>query len=211
MSFEPKIWRQISPARKLILTLAFAGSIYASAGTTVAPVPFAQMVEKADLIMEGTVVSSRCESRLRGTNEVVFTLVEIEQQDTVKGKAAKTITLQCLGGSVGSNTLEVIGVPKFKKRDRVVLFIQKNGIQFCPIVGLYQGKFNLRTDPATGRDFLEMHNGQPLRNVNEIGVRAESSQFFRSSTIGSPLAAPMSLVTFKEEIRLQMARQKSSQ
>ena len=81
-----------------------------------------------------------------------------------------SITLQFLGGTVGGVTLEIDGVPKFSAGDRVLLFVEGNGVQFCPLVGVFHGKFGVRKDQKTGRDTVVMHDGKPLRDTAEIGT-----------------------------------------
>ena len=48
-----------------------------------------------------------------GTDRVIFTLVEFETAEVLKGNAGVTVTLQFLGGTVEGVTLEVADVPRF--------------------------------------------------------------------------------------------------
>jgi hypothetical protein len=97
------------------------------------------------------VLGARSEWRNAATNRVIFTLVEFETSEIIKGNAGASVTLQFLGGTVGDVTLEVAGVPKFHAGDRVILFVESNGVFFCPVVGVFHGKFDLRKDQKTGR------------------------------------------------------------
>ena len=107
--------------------------------TTVIPPTFEEMTDRADLVFAGKVLSSRSEWRSVGTKRVIFTLVEYETQDVLKGHGIKSVTLQFLGGTVGEVTMEVSGVTKFTVGERVILFVEKNGIQFCSLVGVFTG------------------------------------------------------------------------
>src|SRR5262245_37456965 len=120
--------------------------------TTVIPPTFEEMTERADLVFVGKVIGTQAEWRTVGTKRVIFTMVTFEAAEILKGKADKSVTLQFLGGTVGDATLEVAGVPKFNAAERVILFVEKNGIQFCPLVGVFHGKFGLRKDERNGRD-----------------------------------------------------------
>jgi hypothetical protein len=104
------------------------------------------------------------------TKRVIFTWVEFQTEEVLKGTAGPSVTLQFLGGTVGDVTLAVTGVPRFRAGDRVILFVEKNGTQFCPLVGVFHGKFGLRKDETTNRDLVIMHDGKPLRDVAEIGT-----------------------------------------
>ena len=186
-----RLWSAVGVAG-LVLTAANA--------TTVIPPTFEEMTDRADLVFEGKVVSSRAEWRTVGTDRVIFTLVEFERQGVLKGAAGASVTLQFLGGTVGDATLEIAGVPKFNAGDRVFLFVEGNGVQFCPLVGVFHGKFGVRKDEQTGRDILVMHNGKPLRDVAEIGAGSEFGS--RRPKLSLPAAgAPMSADDFKTKVR----------
>src|ERR1035437_1732876 len=100
----------------------------------------------------------------RGDQSRYFNVVEFGGQEVLKGQAGVSVTLQFLGGTVGDVTLEIAGVPKFNTGDREFLFVEGNGVQFCPLVGVFHGKFGVRMDEKTGRDTLVMHNGKTLRD-----------------------------------------------
>src|SRR5439155_21170493 len=156
----------------------------------------------ADLVFAGKVLSSRSEWRSVGTKRVIFTLVEYETQDVLKGHGIKSVTLQFLGGTVGEVTMEVSGVPKFTVGERVILFVEKNGIQFCPLVGVFHGKFGLRIDEKTSRDIVLMHDGKPLRDVAEIGTGEEEEFGPRLQTLASLTnREPLSADDFKAKVR----------
>src|ERR1043165_8613240 len=107
--------------------VAWFGITSGYATTVVAPT-FEQMVDRADLVFVGKVISSRADWRTVGTNRVIFTRVEFENEETLKGKAGTSLTLEFLGGTVGEVTLRVADVPAFVARDRVLLFVEGNGI-----------------------------------------------------------------------------------
>jgi hypothetical protein len=122
--------------------------------------------------------------------------------EVLKGEAGVSITLQFLGGTVGGVTLEIDGVPKFSAGDRVLLFVEGNGVQFCPLVGVFHGKFGVRKDEPTGRDILVRHNGKPLRDVAEIGTGAGVEFRPERSKLSLPAdGAPMSADDFKAKVR----------
>jgi hypothetical protein len=175
--------------------------------TTVIPPTFEEMTDRADLVFVGKALSFRSEWRFVGTNRVIFTLVEYETHDVLKGNGIKSVTLQFLGGTVGEVTMEVSGVPKFNVGDRVILFVEKNGVQFCPLVGVFHGKFGLRRDEKTGRDIVLMHDGKPLRDVAEIGT-GEGAEFGpKRAKLSIPAdREPLSADDFKTKVRVHLSK-----
>ena len=178
-----------------------------SNATTVVPPTFEEMAERADLVFVGKVVGSKAEWRAAGTSQAIFTFVEFHPEETLKGTAAESVTLRFLGGTVNGVTLEVVSVPQFKAGDRVLLFVEGNGVQFCPLVGVYHGKFGVRKDAKNNRDVVFMHDGRPLRDLAEIG--AGEGARFGSGQAGLSIAAerePMSIDDFKAHIRSHLAK-----
>ena len=86
--------------------------------TSVVPPTFEEMVDRADLVFVGRVVNSSAAWRSVGTNRVIFTQIEFEMKEVLKGRAGNSVTLQFLGGTVGEATLEVADVPRFDAGDR---------------------------------------------------------------------------------------------
>jgi len=187
--------------------IAWLGISVGYATTVVAPT-FDEMVDRADLVFVGKVARSRADWRTVGKNRVIFTQVEFENEETLKGKAGALLTLQFLGGTVGGVTLQVADVPGFVAGDRVLLFVEGNGVQFCPLVGVFHGKFGVRKDERSGREFVLMHDGNPLRDVAQIG-RGEGANFGSKQTNlpTQPELAPMAVDEFKKRIRSRLAKQ----
>jgi hypothetical protein len=73
-----------------------------------------------------------------------------------------------LGGTVGAETMEVADAPKFKVGDRDILFVENNGTQFIPLVGIMHGRFRVKKDEA-GRDAVFTNEGSPLSDVTQLG------------------------------------------
>ncbi len=175
--------------------------------TTVVSPTFEEMTDRADLVFVGKVVELKAEWQVAGTNQAIFTLVEFHTEEILKGTAPASISLRFLGGKVGGMTLEVVAVPKFEAGDRVLLFVEGNGVQFCPLVGVYHGKFGVRKDDKSSRDIVFMHDGKPLRDVAEIGA-GEGAQFGSNrARLSIPAERePMSLDDFKARIRSHLAK-----
>src|SRR5262245_32730012 len=194
---------------KVAVAILAAGELFLTPGkaTTVIPPTFEEMTDRAELIFVGKVISSQAEWRTVGANRVIFTMVAFETVEVLKGKADKSVTLQFLGGTVGEVTLEVAGVPKFNAGERVILFVENNGFQFCPLVGVFHGKFGLRKDEKSGREIVYMHHGKPLRDVGEIGTGKGAEFAPKRAEVAIPANRELMTVDeFKTKVRQHLTK-----
>jgi hypothetical protein len=129
--------------------------------TTVLVPKFEAMVQRADLIFTGQVVSQASEWRQFGGRNTIVTLVTFTVEATHKGQGTNRVVLQFLGGKVGDVALEVPDMPSFKTGERVLLFVSGNGVVASPVFGFYHGRFGLQKD-TNGRDWILRHDGKPL-------------------------------------------------
>ena len=151
----------------------FALASFQCDATTVIAPRFEKLVDRADLIFTGHVISQQSRWQESNGQRVIMTFVSFAVQQVHKGRANSSVTLQFLGGTVGNVTLDVTETPKFKQGERVVLFVEGNGVNVSPVVGFYHGKFVLQRD-SSGRDNVLQHNGEPLVSVTQLG-RAKSA------------------------------------
>jgi hypothetical protein len=70
--------------------------------------------------------------------------------------------------------MEVTDSPKFKVGDRDILFVEHNGEQFVPLVGINHGRFHIQRDEQTGGDIVTNGEGEPVRDVTKLGKQEES-------------------------------------
>ena len=195
--------------RVLFWAMCVSGLVLTRANaTTVVPPTFEEMAERADLVFVGKVAGSAAQWWGAGTNQAIFTEVDFHTEEVLKGSAAASVRLRFLGGTVNGVTLEVVGVPQFKVGDRVLLFVEGNGVQFCPLVGVYHGKFGVRNDVKRGCDIVLMHDGRPLRDVAEIGAEENTTLGLKRAKLSIPAdRESMSLDDFKARIRAHFAKQ----
>jgi hypothetical protein len=147
-----------------LLALAFTS---ANATTVIAP-DFNQLVNDAELIFQGTVTDVKSQWIGEGAERRIVSYVTFKVEDSIKGNAGSNYTMRMLGGTVDGQTLEVTDAPKFKNGDRDILFVQNNGSQFVPLVGIMHGRFHVTHD-ENGRDVLVTGKGSPLTDVAELG------------------------------------------
>jgi hypothetical protein len=166
----------------LSLGVLLFGLSVASA-TTVIPPSFAQLVSQAELIFQGTVTDVKSMWVGQGAERHIETSVTFRVEDAIKGHPGATYTISLLGGTIDGQTLEVTDTPKFKLGDRDILFVEHNGEQFVPLVGIGFGRFRIEHDDRSGREFVSTAEGEPVSDVTKLG---HAKQIATSSTALSP-------------------------
>ena len=180
--------------RSLLLLLGGALALASVHATTVVPPTFDQLVVDAELIFEGTVIGVRSEWTGTGLERHIMTHVTFTIEDAIKGAPGKSYTIQMLGGTVDGETMEVAEAPRFKAGDRDILFVEHNGTQFIPLVGIMHGRFHVQTD-AGGRDVVAKDNGAFVADVAKLG------QDEKAAITGMAL----SVAEFKSAIRQKLS------
>src|SRR4026207_468750 len=161
--------------KRYLLTCAGILAIGCSAlATTVIPPSFDELVSRAEVIFQGTVTDVRSQWVGEGGQRHINSYVTFKVEDAIKGKPGAQITLQMHGGTVGSETMEVTDAPKFKVGDRDILFVENNGTQFVPLVGIMHGRFRVKKDEA-GRDAAFPKEGSPLSVFSKLGKNEETA------------------------------------
>ncbi len=179
--------KKISLLSGAIALLSIASQI--SATTVIAPT-FAQLVNEAEVIFQGTVTASRSVWVGEGAQRDIMTYVTFKVDDAVKGTPGSIYTISMVGGTVGQDTMEISGAPKFKIGSRDLLFVQHNGQQFIPLVGIMHGRFRVQLDQS-GRDVVMTDDKAPLSNTAELGVNEQNAR----------AGAAMSVDQFKNAVR----------
>lgn len=133
--------------------LAFIGLLLlpASASAVVLePLSLEEMVDIADAIVVGHVVSrtSRYDSPPRENRIVTDVVVVVEQ--TLKGEPGSFVVVTVPGGVVDGKGQMVPGGPVLKEGEEVVLFLNRTDGFSRTIVGFSQGLFLVYRDNPTG-------------------------------------------------------------
>ena len=187
------------PVIKLLRTFAFLSVISlllsAARATTVIPPTFDELVTQAETIFEGTVTGTRSEWTGEGSNRHIVTYVTFKIEDAVKGTLGAEYTIRMFGGTVGDQTIEVTDAPKFKIGDRDILFVEHNGSQFIPLVGIMHGRFHVQTDANGANEKITKDSGAAMANVAKLG----------QDEVAAATGAAMSKADFKAAIRQKLA------
>ena len=187
------------PLGYLLFPALFSLGFVANA-TTVIPPTFDELVSRAQIIFEGQVTGLQSQWIGEGAEHRIVTYVTFKVDDTLKGDAGATYSIRMLGGTVDGRTMEVSDAPKFKVGDHDVLFVENNGSQFIPLVGIQHGRFRVQKD-QTGRSTLVTGDDEPLADVSQLGGNEESVA--RSK-------AALSLDNFKSIVRSRVQAQQQA-
>lgn len=184
------------PLGFLVFPILFSLGLVAHA-TTVIPPRFDELVSRAEVIFEGEVTGVQSQWIGEGAEHRIVTFVTFKIDEALKGNPGATYSIRMLGGTVDGQTMEVTDAPKFKVGDHDVLFVENNGSQFIPLVGIQHGRFRVQKDQA-GRETLLSGAGQPLADVSQLG--SNENAVARSK-------AALSLHDFKTIIQNQVRAQ----
>lgn len=193
-----------------LLTAMFVSLIGASLqATTVDPPDFATLVNQAEVILSGQVIDVRCEWVGQGDQRHIESYIEFELLKSLKGSPREPFVLNMVGGTMGDETLEIAGAPKFKVGDRAILFVENNGTQVVPLVGIMHGHYRMVTDATTGEEILHKYDGTPLCGTEEIDQIHARGPVFDRTVSHSMTNRPMKRTEFENAIerRLRSAGQ----
>jgi hypothetical protein len=185
----------VNKFRYFFLIAVTLSGLSAARGTSVVPPTFEELVSQAQEIFQGVVTDVRSEWVGTGAERHIVTYVTFRVEDRFKGNAGASYTIRLLGGTVGGETMRVTDAPKFEVGDRDILFVENNGSQFVPLVGIAHGRFRVDREQTTAREVVMTNERKPVSDVLQLG-RNE-----RAATAGSPL----SIDQFKGAIRTKLA------
>lgn len=160
----------------LALTAAILLAAPAVRAMSVVPPTFPELVAESESIVRGEVTAISCAYVDTPGGRPIKTFVTFKVERTLKGAApaADTLTLVFLGGTIGTDSLEVAGMPKFKIGDREIVFVARNGKTYCPLIAAGHGRYRVLRDAATQRDYIARENRTPLESTEEIVLPLEA-------------------------------------
>ncbi|HEX9984842.1 MAG TPA: PKD domain-containing protein [Thermoanaerobaculia bacterium] len=132
-----------------------------SAGATTIVMPTdAALVEKAGVIVEGTVLASLPVE----WNGGIWTETTVRVAKTLKGEAAGDIAVREIGGVLGDRITKIFGTPAFKDGERVLLFLNPAPNGGYRVVDLFVGKFS-RQKASDGRELWARADAESRVNL----------------------------------------------
>lgn len=171
-----------------VVTAAVIGSVSARA-TTVDPPTLRQMVDRADRIFVGEVTDVRSYR----TGASIHTDVTFRTSETVKGASSQMVLLTFLGGTVGEDTLEVAGMPRFVRGEEQVVFSMSGERLASPIIGMWHGRVRVSRDRTTRMARVLRNDGTPFETAAAVTARP--------TLISPTLVMPMRLDAFLNDVR----------
>ncbi len=187
---------------RFLLSLSLLAVVASTArATTVIPPSFDQLVGQAELIFQGTVTDVRSQWVGEGAQRLIVSYVSFRVEDTLKGAPGQTYAIRMYGGTVGEDTMGISDGPIFHVGDREILFVENNGTQVVPLVGLMHGRFHVQRD-SSGSDIVTGVENQPVKNLQHLANEDESI-----SQVDAALPN-MTADTFKTAVRQKLQSSK---
>ncbi len=181
--------------RSLIFLSLVTLALSVARATTVIPPTFDELVTKAEVIFEGTVTGMRSEWTGEGSNRHIVTFITFKIEDSIKGGSGAEYTIRMFGGTVDGQTMEVTDAPRFKIGDRDILFVEHNGTQFIPLVGIMHGRFHVQGSETGANEKIAKDNGATVADVAKLG----------QDEVAAVTGKALSKAEFKAAIRRKIA------
>ena len=188
--------------------LLFLAAVAAPA-TTVRPPEFDNLVGQADYVVRAVVKSVTAELRTSGPHRHIITKVELDVREVICGTPPQPLVLEMLGGRVGAEEMVVDGAPKFKVGDEDILFVHGYGRLFTPLVALMHGRYPIKREAATGREYIARSDGTPLtseQNVSQPMAETAAVQTTPGESVAPTTAPALTPADFVSRITAAGAR-----
>ena len=156
--------------RSFLLLSLLALALPTTRATTVIPPTFDRLVTDAETIFEGTVTALKSEWIGEGNDRHIVTYVTFRIEDSIKGTLGTEYTIRMFGGTVDGHTMEATDTPRFKVGDRDILFVENNGKQFVPLVGIMHGRFRVKQDEVNAPESISKDNGAHVSDIAKLGT-----------------------------------------
>lgn len=178
----------------LVLYISFFQVADAS---TILQVDINQLVNKAESVFEGEVVSTRAEINVNGN---IYTYVDLLILDVLVGDLdlGSTITLRFTGGTVGELRLDVGStIPLSGERGIYFVEAMSRGLT-NPLLGWSQGHFRILTDGkvmAGNNQLVVGFEGSSANNMSANTSALNSSEMRHSSIISQGVAKGITTIS----------------
>lgn len=150
--------------------------------TTLERMSLAKMSRTATLI-----VRARCLENSAGWDAgEIWTLASFRVEEVWRGSAPPRITVRLLGGRTGNLTSSVSGVPRFRRGEKVILFLEPTPRGDFSVVSWEQGTFRIHSplhsvQESVTQDTATFETFDPTtRRFETTGIRNLPIEIFRS-------------------------------
>lgn len=151
----------------LILLAAIIAFIPCGQATTVIPPTFDELVDQAQMIFQGKVTGVSSQWTGEGAQRYIVSYVTFRVEESLKGNPGQTYTIRMFGGTVGDESMGASDAPVFVSGDKDIVFVQNNGTQFIPLVGIMHGRYHIQRDQS-GRESVLTNEGERVSGLAEF-------------------------------------------
>ncbi len=132
-----------------------------------ASVSFDEMVQKAEVIVRGSVTKKLGSQRTIENGEVmVYTRWQLNVEQAYKGNPGRMIKLKTVGGRYGLTEVRVEGAAKITLGKPVVLFLSKQNDDYIFRFS-WQGYYDIERD-AQGKEILVQQLSKETKTLDEL-------------------------------------------
>jgi hypothetical protein len=188
--------------KALLFSLLVALAVPAGA-TSLPAVDAGTLADRAELIFVGTVTA--IESVPTQDGNYAFTYVTFDIDQALKGmsRSGKTITLRFAGGQSGTDVYEVQGSPAFAVGGRHLLFARANEESLVPLVGWFQGKFDIVENPVSRQPMLVDYAGNAVDGVVDGNLRRGGLKLEKDGSLRQPRELGVSVLS-EQGVRIEL-------
>jgi hypothetical protein len=184
-------------ASSFLAMVAVVAGLQTARATTVIPPSFDQLVTQAEAIFQGSVTDVRSQWVGEGSQKQIVSYITFKVEDSLKGDTGESYTIRMYGGTVGEDSMGISDAPTFKVGDRDIVFVENNGSQAIPLVGIMYGRFHVRRDQS-GQDIVTRNEGQPVKNIASLGREMDEA------TSANSAEPNMSVDAFKAAVKSKL-------
>lgn len=150
--------------------------------TTVLQLDIDQLLQQAELVFEGQVISS--EARWNDDQSSINTIIRFQVNDIIKGEFAEDVLeLQFAGGTVGDMTLRISDMEYPAPGDQGIYFVEQlDHNQINPLLGWSQGHFRILKDSTDEERIYSSRRApvQALAPAQSLSLRQRSAAFHQA-------------------------------
>lgn len=170
---------------------------------TVVPPTFDELVAEAEQVVRVEIISTSSRIEAVGDGRVIRTYVRCRVGRSLKGNAGPELSLRLQGGQVGDLRMMIPGMPTFQAGERCVLFIEKNGQAFCPLVAAQHGRYRIQDDGTPGTDRVLRDNREPLLSIDQV----RHPMHVTGTDLAQAASTALTLAAFENQIALKVSEQ----
>lgn len=178
--------------------------------STVLKVNFAHLSQTAHHVVAGRITDVTA-SKDPASGYIYSQVTIAVSQAEPAALVGRQYSFRMIGGELNGKRLHIAGFPQFKVDDKVVLFLNSQpSTVFGPTVGLWQGVFFLKDDPAGGVERVIDHQRRPVLAIQDQnlvrGVARKVDASGTELTVGGEGPASLKVTEFFEAVRAHRAR-----